>query len=74
MSTRTGKTIGLILIGIGTIGSLHIAWEMHQNRLFPWQIPRAATIQAPKDCEAIVYSTPPSENTPKCQPTKGEAK
>ncbi len=63
------RAIGIGLLTIGTVGTIKIAIDMWRLGLYPGQTP-SAEVQAPKDCEAIVYECPPPENAPKCQPTE----
>jgi hypothetical protein len=62
--------LGAALLGLATIGTVKLLFDMDRLGMYPWQS-QTATVQAPPGCDAIVYSAPPPPGSPTCKPTEG---
>jgi hypothetical protein len=61
--------LGTALLGLATIGTIKILFDMDRLGMYPWQS-QTATVQAPDGCILILYKSPPPPGSPACKPTE----
>jgi hypothetical protein len=66
--TNWPRAIGILLLSIGSLGTVKLLFDMDHLSMYPWQ--RTATVEAPPGCDAIIYSAPPPPGSPTCKPAE----